>query len=410
MKRTWALSAAAWLVVLAACHTAANDAPVTVLVTPDADAGHKPLDPGVERPDAGPVATTGYPFDLPTGFPKPYVPAANPLTQEKVELGRHLFYDVRLSGNQTQSCASCHEQARAFTDGKPVAIGSTGQAHRRNSMSLTNVAYAASLTWPNPVLTELEAQSGVPLFNIDPSVELGLKGHEEEALALLRAEPRYPPLFAAAFPGESDAFSMNNVERALASFERILISGRSRFDKFQYDGDYDALTAEEHRGRELFGSETLECFHCHGGFDFTDAVVYEGLPLGDLSFHNNGLYNIDGHGAYPPDNIGLKEFSAVDTDMGRFKAPTLRNVEMTAPYMHDGSIATLEDVIDHYASGGRTITSGPYAGVGRDNPYKSSLLAGFVISAEDKAAVVAFLKSLTDESFLTDPKLANPWP
>ena len=191
---------------------------------------------------AAPVA---YPFPLPPGFPKPYVPQDNPLTTEKVELGRHLFYDKRLSGNGTQSCAGCHEQARAFTDGRTLAIGSTGQAHPRNSMTLANVAYAASLTWPNPILTQLELQARVPLFGIDPVVELGLRGREDEALGRLRAEPRYAPLFAAAFPGEAAPFTIDNVLRALASFQRTIISGNSPFDRFQYRGEAEALTPQQ---------------------------------------------------------------------------------------------------------------------------------------------------------------------
>ncbi len=400
-------AAAAWLsfAALVACAGPSDGAHDNASL----DAGHAPDDPPVNRADAAPPTASEYPFELPFGFPKPYVPAANPLTAEKVELGRHLFYDVRLSANETQSCGSCHQQALAFTDGRPVSVGSTGQMHRRNAMSLTNVAYAATLTWPNPVLTDLEPQSGVPLFGIDPVIELGLKGHEEEALDRLRADTRYQTLFAAAFPGQGDPFDMVNVQRAIASFERTLVSGTSRFDRYQYLSDKNALTVEEKRGLELFGSEALECFHCHGGFNFTDAVVYKGLPLGDLNFHNTGLYNVDGKGAFPADNVGLLEFTAKPSDMGRFKAPTLRNIEKTAPYMHDGSIATLEEVIEHYSAGGRTITSGPHAGIGSANPFKSSFISGFSLTAADKHAVVAFLKSLTDDAFLTNPKLANPW-
>ncbi|MDF2696148.1 MAG: Methylamine utilization protein mauG [Labilithrix sp.] len=369
--------------------------------------------PPPSAPDGGDLADAAtpveYPFPLPPGFPKPYVPQDNPLTTEKVELGRHLFYDKRLSGNGTQSCASCHEQARAFTDGRTLAIGSTGQSHPRNSMTLANLAYAASLTWPNPVLTELELQARVPLFGIDPIVELGLRGREDEALGRLRAESRYPPLFAAAFPGQLDPFTMDNVLGAIASFQRTLISGNSPFDRFQYRGEVDALTPQQKRGSELFRSETLECFHCHGGFNFTDAVVYKGIPLGDTRFHNTGLYNIGGSGDFPANNRGLIEFTGVPSDMGRFKAPTLRNVEKTAPYMHDGSIATLEEVVEHYATGGRTIEGGPHAGVGSSNPFKSSFIVSFTISDEDKAALIAFLRSLTDDEFLTNPKLADPW-
>ena len=357
--------------------------------------------------DAG---TPAYPFPLPPGFPQPIVPRDNPLTAEKVALGRHLFYDKRLSGNGTQSCASCHEQERAFADSRPRGVGSTGQVHPRNSMSLANVAYAATMTWANPVLKELEPQANVPMFGLDPAIELGIRGKEAEVLARLRAEPKYPDMFAKAFPRDQDPYTFDNVVRAIASFERVLISGRSRFDRFQYDGDTNALTAQEKRGLELFGSETLECFHCHGGTFFTDAVTDTTSPSGGRKFHNTGLYNLDGKGSFPLESRGLIEFTGVASDMGKFKAPTLRNIEKTAPYMHDGSIATLEDVVEHYAAGGRTITEGPNAGVGAKNPYKSSFIVSFVIPAEDKAALVAFLRSLTDESFLTNPALSDPWP
>lgn len=365
-----------------------------------ADAG---VDSGVDAGD--PV----YPFPVPRGFPRPRVPRTNPLTREKVELGRHLFYDVRLSGNQTQSCASCHEQAHAFSDTKARAVGSTGQEHPRSSMSLANVAYATTLTWANPVLTTLEQQASVPMLGIDPIVELGLRGLEDEALGRLRAEPRYASLFSAAFPADPDPFTMPNVLRAIASFERTLLSGNSRFDRFRYGGDESALTAQEKRGLELFGSETLECFHCHGSFDFTDAVTHDAIPAGGGDFHNTGLYNVDGKGGFPPPNRGLIDFTGEPSDMGRFKAPTLRNVAVTAPYMHDGSVATLEDALEHYAAGGRTITSGPNAGNGSANPFKSGFIVSFTIPAEDKAALVAFLRSLTDEEFLTSAAFANPW-
>jgi len=372
--------------------------------TPGTSPDGGPLDAGA---DGGPTA---YPFPLPKGFPVPYVPANNPLTAEKAALGRHLFYDKRLSGNGTASCSSCHEQARAFTDARIVGIGSTGQAHPRNSMSLANVAYASSMSWANPVLRTLESQAPVPMFGIDPIVELGIKGKEDVVVAALRAEPKYGPLFRAAFPAAPDPVTLDNVVLALASFQRTFISGRSRFDRFQYDGDTNALTAQEKRGLVLFGSETLECFHCHGGFNFTDSVVYQGVPLGDTHFHNTGPYHIGGAGGFPVGNHRRIALPGVPSDMGKFKAPTLRNIEKTAPYMHDGSIATLEDVVEHYAAGGRTMPSGPSAGVGRTNPFKSGFIVSFDIPAADKAALIAFLRSLTDEAFLSDPALSNPWP
>jgi cytochrome c peroxidase len=348
------------------------------------------------------------PFEwVPDGLPVPLVPDDNPMTAAKVELGRHLFYDTRLSGNQTQSCATCHLQERAFAVREAVSLGSTGEPTRRNSMSLVNVAYTTTYTWANPVLLTLEQQMLVPLFGDDP-VELGMRGKEDELIDRLRAEPRYTDLFADAFPADADPFTLTNVTYALASFERSLLSGDSAYDR-HVGGDPDALSAAAKRGLELFNSERLECFHCHGGFNFQDSVAYAGKPARGGIFHNTGLYDVDGAGAYPADSQGLIEFTGAAADMGRFRAPTLRNIAVTGPYMHDGSITTLSNVIDHYAAGGRTITTGPDAGVGRENPFKSSFIRGFEITIEERSDVIAFLASLTDEQLLTDPTLANPW-
>ena len=348
-------------------------------------------------------------FEWPLGeaLPVPLVPADNPMSAARVELGRHLFYDTRLSGNQTQSCASCHEQRFAFTDGRAVAKGSTGEHTPRNSMSLANVAYATTLTWANPVLLSLEQQMLVPLFGAEP-VELGLRGMEDELIDRLREVPEYAQLFAAAFPEDSDPLTLHNVTQALACFERRLLSGDAPYDRY-LAGDTAAISDSARRGAELFNGEQLECFHCHAGFNFQDSVAYEGKPARSGIYHNTGLYNIDGKGAYPPGNTGLYEFTGTAADMGRFRVPTLRNIAVTAPYMHDGSITTLSEVLDHYAAGGRTIAAGPHQGVGRDNPFKSSFIRGFDLTPQERADVLAFLDSLTDEQFLTDPALADPW-
>jgi cytochrome c peroxidase len=357
--------------------------------------------------DAGPIVENDWVWDLPPGFPKPKVPADNPITKAKVELGRRLFYDVRMSGNETQSCASCHEQRLAFTDGKARGVGSTGETHPRGSMSLANVGYASVLTWANPILGTLEKQALAPMFGEAP-VELGLAGKEDELIARLRAEPIYQDLFPRAFPSEKDPFSIDSITKALATFQRTLISGRSPYDRW-VNGDTSALSASAKRGHDLFFSERLECFHCHGGFLFADAVTHEMKTITEVMFHNTGLYNIDGRGAYPPDNTGVFAVTGNPGDMGRFKAPTLRNVAVTAPYMHDGSIATLEGVLDHYAAGGRTIANGPYAGDGSKSPLKSEFVSGFTLTPQEKADVVEFLKSLTDDAFLHDPRFSDPW-
>lgn len=349
-----------------------------------------------------------YPWELPAWMPKPLDPRDNPTTAAKVQLGRRLFYDTRLSVNQTVSCASCHRQALAFTDGRALSPGALGHHTPRNSMSLANVAYTPVLTWGNPLLHSLERQALVPLLGREP-VEMGMAGLDEELARRLKSEPLYPPLFAAAFPGDPDPFSFRGVVRALAAFERTLVSARSPYDRYRYEGDVDALPEAAIRGEALFFSERLECHHCHGNFNLNDSVMHERNRLGEIAFHNTGLYNLDGKGAYPPDNTGLEEHTGRPEDMGRFKAPTLRNVAVTAPYMHDGSIATLDGVIDHYAAGGRTLSTGPHAGVGRDNPLKSSFVPGFTITAKERADLLAFLHALTDAAFLTDPRFSDPW-
>lgn len=341
---------------------------------------------------------------LPAHFPNPKVPEDNPMTYEKVELGRHLFYDTRLSGNQSQSCASCHVQEYAFSDPRARAVGSTGETHPRGSMSLANVVYASVLTWGNPLMVELEDQMLVPLFADDP-VELGL-GSQEQVLDRLTEDPVYTDLFARAFPGEG--ITLVTMTKAIGSFQRSLISASSPYDRYQA-GESDALSDSEKRGMNLFFSERLECFHCHGGFSLADAVTHEGLVFDEPSFHNNGLYNVDGFGAYPDGNGGVFEITGILEDSGRFKAPTLRNIAVTAPYMHDGSLETLDDVIDHYARGGTLTEDGPNAGDGAQNRFKSEFVNGFELSESERQDLMNFLHALTDEEFLNDPAHSDPW-
>jgi len=364
-----------------------------------------PLLVGIAACGPDPVDPAAEAFTPPPGFPELRVPDDNPLTPAKVELGRHLFYDPRLSGNGTQSCASCHHQDKAFSDGRRVPEGSTGQPHVRNANALTNVGYNSTLTWANPALTSLEQQILVPLFGEEP-VEMAA---DDASLARIEADPLYRELFAEAFPDRAAPIDWDGVVDALASFNRVLVSGRSPFDRYTYDRDADALSDEARRGLALFYSERLECHHCHGGFNFTEASVHEDSAFDASLFHNTGLYNLDGEGAYPANNPGILEITGEASDMGRFRAPSLRNVEVTAPYMHDGSMETLEEVIHHYERGGRLIEEGPYAGDGRESPLKSGLVAGFSLTDQERADLVAFLESLTDEDFLTDPALSDPF-
>lgn len=340
------------------------------------------------------------------GFPATITPQSNPITTEKTALGRHLFYDTRLSGNGTQSCASCHHQDKAFTDGKALAIGATGDTHPRNAQGLANVIYHATLTWANPVLTELERQMEVPMFGEGP-VEMGINDSNKVAvLSRFKQDAKYDILFKAAFPGQADPVTYANIILAIATFERTLISSDARYD--QYLRKEITLNESEQRGMNLFMGEKAECFHCHGSFNFNDQTRYAGLSSIDTPFHNTGLYNIDGKGGFAFPNRGLFEFTSKPQDMGAFRAPSLRNVAVTGPYMHDGSIKSLSEVLDFYAAGGRNITTGLYAGDGRANPYKSDLINNINLTPQDKLDLINFLGTLTDQKFLTNPQFSNP--
>lgn len=369
-------------------------------------------DPGVEpAPDAAlPVdaAPAAWPFPLPVGFPVPRLPAGARLSPELAELGRHLFHDRRLSGNGTQSCASCHEQARAFTDGAITPRGSTGEVLRRNAMSLANVAYNPTQTWANHRLVSLEGQAVVPMFGDNP-VELGITGNEAVVLGRLRADPTYQRLYAAAYPGRSEPLDLPQVIEALAAFERRLISGDAPLDRYRR-GDRTAVSAAALRGEALFFTERFECHHCHGSFNLTIAIDHAALAEPAVAFFNTGLYDVDGTGSYPVTDQGLHDLTGAPADRGRFRPPTLRNVAVTAPYMHDGSIATLDEVLRFYERGGRLVSDGPSAGDGKLNPNKSPFVPGFTLSDDERADLLAFLDALTDTTFLTDPSLASPWP
>ncbi len=334
-------------------------------------------------------------WQLPPGFPRPVIPAGNRLSVAKVELGRHLFYDKRMSVNGGQSCASCHKQELAFTDGRARAEGTTGQLHPRSSMSLVNVAYAVTLTWAHPGMTQLEKQALAPMLGTEP-VELGLAGHEEQFLQTLRGDAVYRELFPKAFPDQTEPFTLENVTKALAAFERTIVSLRSPYDRYRWGGQQSALSPSARRGELIFFSgERGGCFHCHGGWNFSGAVAGEKVVhsgRGGDGFTNTGVSR------YAAPNRGVFEHSGKSEDLGRFRAPTLRNIALTAPYMHDGSMATLEDVVDHYARGGRYASSN-----------KDSLMQPLALSPEDRLDLIEFLRSLTDVEMTRDARWSDPW-
>ena len=334
------------------------------------------------------------------------MPADNPMSAAKVDLGRALFYDTRLSGNRTQSCASCHTQSSAFTDSRALSRGSTGEVHPRNALALANAAWNTTYNWAHPNERTLEHQMRTPIFGTNP-VELGVNdSNQAEVLARFQMDTAYASRFASAFAGQPQPVNWDNIIKSIAAFQRTLISTGSRYD--QAEAGQAALTPQETRGKVLFFSKQAQCAQCHGSPNFNDQFNTALQPQSSPGFHNTGLFNIGGTGAYPAPNRGVYEFTQQAADMGRFRAASLRNVELTAPYMHDGSIGTLEAVLDFYAAGGRDVGNGLYAGDGRRNPYKDPRISQIQLNDQDKADLVAFLKTLTDHDFVNNPAFGAP--
>lgn len=316
------------------------------------------------------------------------------MSAEKVALGRRLFFDTRLSSTGRYSCASCHKTALAFTDGRAHAQGATGEMVRRSAMTLTNVAYNPAFTWSSDKVRSLEAQMRQPLFNEHP-VEMGLKAGQATAVDAISSESAYREQFAAVFPG-SAPISMDHIVKAIAAFERTLISGRSAFDRYIFDDDRAALSESAKRGMALFYSARAGCSQCHSGLNFSGPMIYEGHEREQALFANNGLYDVDGHGAYPSSDRGLIEATHRSADAGKFRVPTLRNVALTAPYMHDGSLPTLDAVLDHYVRGGRK------------NPRLDPRIRPLALKEQERSDLVAFLGSLTDRDFVENPDFSAP--
>ena len=302
---------------------------------------------------------------VPPGFPDPVFPADNELTPARWALGKKLFYDPVLSRDSTLSCASCHHAAKAFSDTVAFSPGVGGLPGTRNAPTLANVAYQPYYLREGGVPT-LEMQILVPIqehnefdFNI-----LLIAGR-------LKRDTAYVRMSREAYDREPDAFV---ITRSIACFERTFVSGQSRYDQYFFQGKTSALTAAEKRGMDLFFSEKTNCSQCHSGFNFTN-----------YAFENNGLY-----ADYP--DPGRFRLTELEGDRARFKVATLRNVALTAPYMHDGSLQTLEAVVEHYNSGGQP------------HQNKSSLVRPLGLSAGEKADLLAFLRSLTDEPFVNNSK------
>lgn len=354
------------------------------------------------------VTHAEFVWQLPSSIVPPSVPEDNPMSNEKATLGRFLFYDKQLSANASQACADCHQQDKAFSDGQVTAIGSTGIVHPRNSQTLVNTAFNHSLTWNNPKVTSIEQQIVIPLFGSSP-VEMGLsEQNKHSVLARFQENPNYINLFNKAFPKESVPVNFNNIIKSIAVFIRTMNGYNSAFDRYQ-QGEKNALSPSAQRGMALFMSERLACTQCHGGTNFnqpSDKLISTGNTH---TFQNIGLYNLNSQGDYPAGNQGLIEQTQIKEDMGKFRIPSLRNIELSAPYMHDGSVTTLGDVLDTYSAGGRFVAMGANAGDGSLNPFKNVAIKGFALAEQDKKDLINFLNSLTDKEFINNTAFSNPF-
>jgi cytochrome c peroxidase len=334
-------------------------------------------------------------FSAPFVFGRFEVPADNPLTQESVELGRLLFYDRRLSGNNTVSCSTCHQQRLAFTDGRRTGIGASGKPLAFNSMSLTNLMWGPKHFFWDGRAPTLEAQAQVPIEHPDEMAE-----DMDRLVAELGADERYRSLFNAAYGGISAAA----ISRALASFVRTLISSNSRYDQF-LRGEIE-LNAQEELGRKLFMAHPdvkvklrgANCIDCHSQF------LTSGFSAGLDGFSNNGL---DDEAQLKP---GLQSVTGDPAHRGMFKVPTLRNIALTAPYMHDGRFATLEEVLHHYNGGIRkSSTLSPLIAEATNRDSESPDKISLHLSEAEQTAVIAFLNTLTDNDFVTAERFSDPF-
>jgi cytochrome c peroxidase len=287
---------------------------------------------------------------LPPGVAPPVVPADNPMTAAKVELGRRLFYDADLSADGTMSCGTCHEQHRAFAEGNAAHPGINGERGRRNVPGLANVAWLAPLTFADRGLTTLEAQVSVPVLGTHP-VEMGMTGREPELATRLGRDDCYRRMFAKAFPETRGRIDLANTAKAIAAFERTLTSYGSPYD-------LGTLPPEARQGSAVFARD---CASCHAGPNFTDLAYHK---LGDAS-----------------DDQGLSEKTGLSGDAGKFRTPSLRNVTLTGPWWHDGSARSIGEVIARH---------------------------GLSESEQDQAGLFAFLGALGDTEFTTRPSLSLP--
>lgn len=325
-----------------------------------------PLVPVLGEAGLGHKAYAGEPVTLPTiaGLedPNTYVPAENLLTKEKIELGRAIFFDKRMSKDNTIACASCHMAKKGFADGMPVSTGIKGQKGGRSAPVSFNRVYSKAQFWDGRAAT-LEDQSIGPFTN---PIEHGFANHDE-MVAKMKKMPGYRKLFQEVFGGE---ITIQDVGRAVASFQRTVLSGNSAVDKYDIGGDQNALSDSAKRGLELFRGKA-RCTRCHSGFNFTDE-----------KFHNLGI-------GWDDNKVDLGRYMETKNpeDIGAFKTPTLREISRTAPYMHDGRFKTLEEVVKFYNQGGVK------------NPHQDNTIIPLEMTDDEQQDLVAMLKSLNGEGW-----------
>jgi len=323
-----------------------------------------------------PCDPTPLNLDIPKHFPDMDIPEDNPTTVEGVTLGRYLFYEKKLSGDNTMSCATCHIDKDGFSDKRQFSIGIDGSVGTRQAMAIINIGWLDDLFWDGRA-KGVENQALAPVE--DP---IEMKANWDEVVIKLQNTDIYPSMFFDAFC--SDTITKENAVKAIAQFERTMISKDSKFDHalYYYTKGVE-FTDDESEGYDLFYGERADCFHCHSGSLLTDQI-----------FHNNGLDAI-------PD-AGLEKVTNNPSDKGRFRTPTLRNIALTAPYMHDGRFKTLEEVIDHYSEG---VHPSPTI----DPLMEFSNDGGVHLSDEEKRKLIAFLHTFTDTTFINNPAFSNPF-
>lgn len=336
-----------------------------------------------------PPAEIGTPYNLevPVGFPQPFIPADNPMTEEGVELGRHLFFEKRLSGDLTMSCGSCHHQGFAFADtpDKIKSVGIEGFSTRRHAMPIFNMAFQEVFFWDGRAMS-LESQALMP---IEDPVELNTD--LPTVIARLEADTVYPDMFKAAFG--DNKITAKRIGKAIAQFERTIISSNSKFDRVVRLKS-ESFTASEQRGFEMYNNEIGDCFHCHGMLETQFLMGAFGV---DNTFLNNG------NKADYSNDEGRKEVTGDAGDLGKFKVPSTRNISFSFPYMHDGSIPNLDSLIEFYNFGGHP---GPGNNI---DPNMKAAGIGRNWTKQQKEDLAAFLNTLTDFELLTDSAYSDPF-